>query len=100
MQHFWVWAVTIIVATLALLAIRKYGNTSAGFRLGGMVGLLLASGVCADFAIGYIEASQDAGAKASQLIVLSVFFFAFAVAALASVAFIIYRMYFEKKNRS
>lgn len=99
MLDLWVWAVVVVVGGVGVWAVRRYGNTSTGFRVGAMLGLLLASGVCTAVALGYIEASRTAGAKASELVVLAVFFFAFAVAALASVVFAAWRMRGERKSR-
>lgn len=95
----WVWAVVVVVGAVGVVAVRRYANTSTGFRVVGMVGLLLASGICTAVALGYIEASRTAGAKASQLVVLSVFFFVFAAAALASVVFAAWRIRAERKSR-
>lgn len=99
MLDWWVWAVVVVVGAVAVVLVRRYANTSTGFRLVGMAGLLLASAICTAVALGYIEASHTAGAKASQLVVLAVFFFVFAAAALASVVFAGFRMRGERKSR-
>ena len=95
----WVWAVLVAVGALGVWAVRRYANTSIGFRVVAMVGLLVASGVCTAVALGYLESSHTAGIRAGQAVVLTVFFFVFAAAALASVVFVASRMRAESKSR-
>ena len=95
----WTWAVVIALGAVAVVAVRRYSNTSIGFRVIGMVGLLVASGLCTAAALAYIDSSRTAGAKTSQAVVLAVFFFVFAAAALASVVFAAWRMRAERKSR-
>ena len=98
-MQLWMWAVVVVVGALGVVVVRRYANTSAGFRVIGMAGLLVASGVCTAVALAYIDSSATAGEKAAQAVVLAVFFFVFAAAALASVVFAAWRMRAESKSR-